>query len=316
MDFPLGWKHLWSDQPLISSGKFRCDPQDFCVDEELGFEPSGEGEHLYIQIEKVGQNTHWVIEELARQLDIPQQLFGRSGIKDRHAVTTQWLSVQCPNTDPDFDGIEIPGVRILQAARHPKKLRPGTHVQNHFRIILRDLVVETDQIENVLSAISEDGFPNFFGEQRFGIDGQNLHRGWKLLSARRLGKHKKKGIYLSALRSYVFNQVLSKRIEGGLFSVDELDQSGPLWGRGRAPVSERQAIYEKTQLDQWEPLLTALEFSGLNQERRPLMATPNSLCWAWLESSTLELQFGLPAGSYATSLLRELGEITDASRPI
>lgn len=274
-----------------------------------------EGEHLYIQIEKIGQNTQWVIDELARQLSIPKQLFGRSGMKDRHAVTTQWISVQHPGSNPDFDCIQIPDVQVIQVRRHPKKLRPGTHAQNHFRIILHDLDVDPDQLDRVLASIKKKGFPNYFGEQRFGIDGQNLHRGWDLLSARRLGKHKKKGIYLSALRSYLFNQVLANRIEDGLIGVaDGLDADGPLWGRGMPPISDKHRDYEKRVLEGWEPLLTALEFSGLRQERRPLMVVPTNLNWCWLESSSMALEFGLPAGSYATSLIQELGEITDVAR--
>lgn len=315
LNFTTDWDRAWSASPSSRYGKFRCQNEDFRVDEELGFEPAGEGEHVYIQFEKIGQNTQWVIETLALELNISKPLFGRSGIKDRHAVTTQWVSVQQPGTTPDFNGIEIPGVRFLQIGRHPKKLRPGTHAQNNFCIVLRDLSAEPEQLDQVLSTIAEKGFPNYFGAQRFGIDGQNLMQGWKLLSSRRLGRHKKKGFYLSALRSYVFNQVLSKRIEAGRFaSTDELDDSGPLWGRGTPPISDVQADYEKHLLAQWAPLLTALEFAGLSQERRPLVTIPKNLSWRWLESSTLELKFSLPAGSYATSLIRELGDMEDMAR--
>lgn len=317
LEFPLDWRRIWSDHLSDCSGKFRCHHQDFQVDEDLGFEPMGEGEHLYIQIEKIGQNTQWAVEALSRELGIPKQLFGRSGIKDRHAVTNQWLSVQQPGSNPDFDSIQIPGIRILQVRRHPKKLRPGTHLQNSFRIVLRDLSAEPDRLEEILSTILVQGFPNYFGEQRFGIDSQNLRRGWKLLAARRLGGHKKKGIYLSALRSFVFNQVLSSRIENGLIgSVDGLDTDGPLWGRGMPPISDKQREYELLALEKWLSLLEALEFSGLRQERRPLMVIPKNLVWQWLEKSVLLLEFGLPAGSYATSLIRELGDIKDVTKEI
>ena len=110
---------------------------------------------------------------------------------------------------------------------------------------------------------------------------------------------------------------MSSRIENGLIgSVDGLDTDGPLWGRGMPPISDKQREYELLALEKWLSLLEALEFSGLRQERRPLMVIPKNLVWQWLEKSVLLLEFGLPAGSYATSLIRELGDIKDVTKEI
>lgn len=321
LDFSTSWQPLWSELPPLSdgaigavSGVFRSSPEDFRVDEILGCDFSGEGEHVYLQIEKIGQNTLWVIEELGRQLGVDRALFGRSGIKDRHAVTTQWISIQDPKSALTFDALDIPGVRILAIERHDKKLRPGAHLENRFQLQLRGLN-GTDAIESVLTSISERGFPNYFGEQRFGFDNQNLQRGWELLASRRLAKHKKKGIYLSALRSFLFNKVLDTRVKEDLFQIpDEFDDTGPMWGRGRIQASKKQQAYEQEVLEAWRPLCDALEYSGLNQERRPLLVIPKEVDWKWIAPDHLELIFSLPAGAYATSLIRELGNIIDGSR--
>jgi len=167
-------------------------------------------------------------------------------------------------------------------------------------------------VERALSGITENGFPNYFGPQRFGHNGQNLVKGWQLLSRRRLSGHAKKGIYLSALRSFLFNQILAQRIDNNTLSESE-DECGPLWGRGRASVSEQQQIEEANCLLAWKPLSDALEYSGLRQERRKLLCEVTQLKWCWQGDDQLQLTFELPPGSYATSLLAELAVIVDGS---
>ena len=315
LEFPSDWAHVWSDPKPACGGLYRLEPADFRVDEVLGFDPSGEGEHVYLHIEKVGQNTQWVMDELARQLGIKRKLFGHSGIKDRHAIATQWISFQDPTRAADFEKLEIPGVRLLDTNSHTKKLRPGMHQENRFELRLHELTSKADNLAPLLDVVSKNGFPNYFGEQRFGHDGGNLASGWKLLESRRLKEHKKKSIYLSALRSFLFNQVLNQRIRKNLVQeLDELDSTGPLWGRGRAKVSEYQQAFERKMVSDWQPLCDALEYSGLTQERRALMVIPANMHWEWESKDTLRLEFSLPPGSYATSLIRELGDFTDASK--
>lgn len=282
--------------------------------EILGFDLSGEGEHRYIQIEKIGQNTLWVIDELSRQLSVDRALIGRSGLKDRHAVTRQWLSIQDPKSACDFDKVDIDGVRLLNVAQHHKKLRPGDHAHNQFRLVLRDVNGDQMAIDSNLENLRDRGFPNYFGDQRFGREGKNLTKGWSVLAARRLNTHKNKGMYLSALRAFLFNKVASKRLlDLEKEHCSAFGLTAPMWGRGRLDVDQSQAAYEQQALDQWKPLCEALEHVGLKQERRPIVVVPENFNWSWHSDDVLELKFSLPSGSYATSLLREVGEFADAS---
>jgi len=286
-------------------GRIRSENTDFQVDEILGFEPQGEGEHVYLHIRKTGQNTVWVKEQLARKLGVKPQDIGHSGLKDRHAVTTQWLSIYSPVVEPDLSGLDIDGVEVLKNLRHPNKLRPGMHQFNRFRILVSE-VINAGDTEHLMKQIGSHGFPNYFGEQRFGHDGNNLHVGWSLLQNRKLRQHKKKSIYLSALRSFLFNQVLTQRIETCSDESTAFDQTGPLWGRGRQNVVPEQKEFELQALKPWQSLYVALEFSGLNQKRRDLYQRPHELTWRWLDQDKLLLDFCLPPGSYATSLLHEI----------
>lgn len=328
LNFSCRWRRACSTSKHVeTTGQYRTSPDDFYVEEHLGFELSGDGEHAVIHIQKTGQNSQWVLDELAKQLSVDRSLFGYCGLKDRHAVTRQWFSVQDPKSLLQFDEVDIPGVQILSVGRHRKKLRPGMHAENRFRLVLRDIKGQRfdadheifDSIERSLRNVVEKGFPNYFGSQRFGFDGGNLNKGWSLLESRRLSRHKKKSIYLSALRSFLFNKVLEARLDD-LFDetidIQEMDETGPLWGRGRASTSSIQSAYEQDVLRDWEPLCHALEYSGLNQERRDLLVMPNQLKWDWSKqggNTSLMLSFGLPPGSYATSLIRELGEFADAA---
>lgn len=305
MDFRIEFCRRLQPDTLRPQGLIRAENSHFQVDEILGFDPSGEGEHLYFQIRKDGQNTAWVKQQMATQLGVEFLDIGHSGLKDRHAVTTQWLSVYTPSGEHHPDQIDIEGVEVLQIARHSHKLRPGTHRANRFRILITE-ISQPQGLDMLLEQISDQGFPNYFGEQRFGHDGNNLKNGWELLQKRKLRHHKKKSIYLSALRSFLFNQVLSARIALGPERASSFDCTGPLWGRGRSPVNGPQCEFERGVLEPWLPLCDALEFSGLNQERRQLFQSVQDLAWSWPQKDQLLLDFSLPPGSFATALLYEL----------
>ena len=320
MEFPLDLHYVHSENGpivavnnILASANIRQQNDFFQVDEVLGFDLSGEGEHLYLHIRKEGQNTAWVKEQLAKQLGIHPRDIGHSGLKDRHAITSQWLSIYSPKTEPQLDAVQIPGVEILQSVRHRQKLKPGMHKQNQFQIRLTEFNGDRVKTEQILTDIKRIGFPNYFGEQRFGRDGGNLPKAWQLLKQRRLGNHKKKSIYLSSLRSFLFNRVLDARVSEGMSAKQNAPDTGPLWGRGRLNLDEDQTEFELKVLKPWVELCGALEFSGLQQERRPLFTTPEQISWSWLAEDQLQLGFCLPSGSYATSLLRELAVITDAS---
>lgn len=323
MEFPLEQSRLYSDTEPNATATIRQQNDFFQVDEILGFDLAGEGEHLYLHIRKSGQNTNWVKQQLAEKLGMQVRDIGHAGLKDRHAVTTQWLSLYTPKAEPELEALNIEGVELLGWKRHKQKLKPGLHQGNQFKVRLSDFQGDDSKTENILESVRQFGFPNYFGLQRFGHGGGNLSSGWQLLQRRRLGRHKKKSIYLSSLRSFLFNQVLDTQIRHLKDSAehpaeklsDWLDISGPLWGRGNPIVDRTQAEAERQALKPWHALCDALEFSGLQQERRPLFIQPVNLTWSWPEPDQLDICFGLPSGAYATSLLNELARVSDASVP-
>jgi len=179
LDFPFSL-----GRPVAIAG-FRTLCADFVVEEELGFTPEGGGEHLYLHIRKENQNTRWVAKLLAEYFAVEEQAVGYSGLKDRHAITSQWFSIHLPGAENPLPLPIVEGCEILASSRHPRKLRPGTHLRNHFEIRLRDVSGSSRQeIDARLEAIVVNGVPNYFGEQRFGIDGGNLREVEKILAQR------------------------------------------------------------------------------------------------------------------------------------
>lgn len=339
-----------SGKPLASA-RIRSCPEDFQVDEILGFEADGEGEHLLLRVQKRNQNTADVARLLARHAAVKQRDVGYCGLKDRNAVTTQWFSVWLPGKpDPDWSSIENDDLRILESKRHRRKLQRGTLQGNRFVIVLRDVEFEEkvdqetleQQLAVILSIIKKQGVPNYFGEQRFGRGGKNLTDAAAMFGGRRVKARHLRSLYLSSARSFLFNEVLAARISAGnwlyalpgealmlagsrsYFVADELNAeieqrltsgdvlpSGPLWGRGELPSrSVAQALEQEVLAEQAagsESYREGLEQAGLKQERRALRLPLDDLQWHWLpEGQNLQLSFTLPAGCYATSVLREL----------
>jgi len=302
-DFSLDFPFAHGRPRLIAD--FRSVPEDFEVAEDLGFEPSGEGEHLYLHIRKRNENTRWVAGLLARHFGVEEHAVGYCGLKDRRALTTQWFSVQRPGNS-DCSLPELPGCEILSARRHGKKLRPGMHRSNQFSIVLRFEGDAKTEVDERLLAIKAQGVPNYFGEQRFGIDGNNLRQVANIVAR----KHprfqgRRGGLYLSAARSWLFNLVLADRVRSGSWRIVS---DGPLWGRGRSIAEAETAKEEANLLQPWRSWCLALEHSGLRQERRPLVLMPEHLQWQWLDEN-LRVQFELPPGTYATALLREVAQL-------
>lgn len=300
----------------VCRGAIRVQADDFAVDEELTFEPSGNGEHLYLLIEKRGANTQHVAGELASQFGVSPVDVGFAGRKDRHALTRQWFSVRTAQDDP-VGGAQW---QCIEQRRHAKKLRTGQVARNHFRLRLRELDGPRDGVEQRLEVLDRDGAPNYFGPQRFGRDGANLERAWTWLSAERRPRVSvfRKGMHLSVARAHLFNAVLGARVAAGNFAIevpgDVLTNgvpTGPLWGRGRSETSGEALTIERAALAQHEQWLAPLEHVGLTQARRPLVMKPGGLRWHWFDRDDLELSFHLAAGQYATSLIRELGEFED-----
>ncbi|HNJ08446.1 MAG TPA: tRNA pseudouridine(13) synthase TruD, partial [Plasticicumulans sp.] len=202
-------------------GRIRCAPEDFIVIEELGWQPDGSGEHVFLYVRKSGQNTDWVARRLAEVCEVRADAVSYAGLKDRHAVTEQWFSVQMPGREAPmpcgFTGSRgIDGVEVLAVTRNSRKLRRGALAGNRFRIVVRELDGPPAAVLDRLPAIAARGVPNWFGEQRFGRDGGNLERARRLLAGtlRERDRHKR-GLYLSAARSHLFNRYLAARIIDG-----------------------------------------------------------------------------------------------------
>ena len=296
--------------------QYRSQPEDFQVDEILGFEPRGEGEHLFVHVRKRDQNTQWVAGLLAELAGIKRNDVSYCGMKDRFAVTTQWFSLYLPGKEIPPEQLIHSDFEILSMARNNKKLRRGMHQANTFKLVLREFASLDEQFSEIdarLKSIASNGVPNYFGEQRFGHDCGNLHQAQDLIERDQLkGNRRGTGIYLSAARSWLFNLVLAERLQQSNWSQcfsHEPEPRGPLWGRGRSAANGDLEILEQAVLAPWQPWCYALEHAGLKQERRELVLTPQNMHWQRLAVDQLELSFDLSGGCFATVVLREIAEL-------
>lgn len=330
----------------LCRASIRQRPAHFRVDEQLPFEPAGEGGHTFLLIEKTGSNTDWLAGQLARFAGVEPVAVGYAGLKDRHAVTTQWFSIKLEGHDePDWNLFDADNCRILKRFKHTKKLKRGVLAGNQFSLLLTDIDGDRARWEENLERIKTSGVPNYFAQQRFGHNLNNLQRAQQWFEqALKPKKSQQRKMILSAGRSWLFNLVLSERIEqnnwqqwlagdmmqldgsGSVFLPDSNDDgvekrlndfdihpTGPMWGRGR-PLSQQRALaLEEQVLADWQDWQQGLEQAGLKQERRSLRLMPQQLSWQW-QGEDLLLSFFLSPGSYATAVLRELADITDVSQ--
>lgn len=329
-----------------ATGVIKANPEDFVVVEDLGYGADGEGEHLLVRIRKVGANTRFVAEALAKYLGIHQRDMSYAGMKDRHAVTEQTLCFRLPgNAMPDLRGFALEGVEIIEVARHKRKLRIGALAGNAFRLVIRQ-ISDRDAVETRLTQIRDAGVPNYFGEQRFGRNGNNLIMAEKWARNEIVMRDRnKRSLLLSAARSALFNQVTSARLQqqGGLSQVmsgdalqltgrgswfvaqpEELDAlqarvdqhqlriTAPLPGCGEAGPQADALAFEQQALAEATLLLSLITRERVDAARRAMLVVPRDLCWNWWDEVTLEMSFWLPAGSFATSVVRELLTQTDA----
>ncbi|MBT8441141.1 MAG: tRNA pseudouridine(13) synthase TruD [Gammaproteobacteria bacterium] len=301
------------------AGRIRSDPADFRVDELLSIDFSGEGEHDWLRIEKTGANTHWVAEQFARHANVPVRDVGFSGLKDRHAITTQWFSVRRKIREPtDWSCFEAEGVRLLETRVHNRKLNRGTHRGNAFRIAVRassDLETHRNDIAERLETLRERGVPNYFGEQRFGRDGGNLELGRAIVAGRRMSRAKR-SIGISALRSFEFNSALETRVRDGTWNaliagdVANLDGSGSMFAVDEM-TAELDARCARLDIHPTGEL-PAISKLGVKVSHRPLRMRIDELRWE-LSEDTLLLEFRLGKGSYATAVLREIVRVAPAT---
>jgi len=318
--FSLDWAYAYG-QPNTTL-QFKTYPEDFRVTEQLRIDPE-EGEHVYLYLQKRGLNTQDVAEKLAKYCSVQKMAVSFSGMKDRQAVTQQWFSIQLPGREePDWHDFETEDLTILKSSRCLRKLRRGAHDFNHFSILLRGVGSAEVELRQRLEKIKAQGVPNYFGLQRFGYNGNNLQGAQRLLVEKKKPRQGYlKGIYLSAARSFLFNEIVSRRLN--MMDSRELDllqqASGPLWGRGRNTPDEAAIEIEGQMAEEYSQWCDGLEHAGLNQERRPLWLRPIGLLFDFEMSPNdtskndgcLKIEFALPPGSYATSVLRELCKLNE-----
>jgi len=323
-----------------ATGVIRQRVKDFQVQEQLAFTPDGEGSHALLQIRKRHTNTEQLARVLARLAGVHSRDIGYAGLKDRHAETTQWFSVDLAGRqEPDWTSLNDEGVNLLSMTRHRRKLRRGALRENRFIITIRHLDADWRTLTDRLQCIRQGGVPNYFGVQRFGRN--NLAQAADLFAGKiRVRDRHRRGLYLSAARAWLFNQVASERVKAGnwdsalpgdvmmldgsksIFPCEVADQkiatrlqdgdihpTGPLWGCGALGTREVAAQQEREVLATATAWRTGLEAAGLKQQRRALRVIPQALCWNFPAPDILCLRFMLPPGSYATSVLRELVNI-------
>nr|WP_155448490.1 tRNA pseudouridine(13) synthase TruD [Allochromatium palmeri] len=331
----------------LGTGRLRVEPADFQVSEILGFEPDGEGDHRLLWVRKTGANTEWVARRLAAIAGLPVSTVGYAGLKDRWAITEQWFSMPRPHaeeSEPDWSALVEQGIEVLAVHAHRRKLRRGALAGNRFRIQVRDCQLAEADLESRLERIRRHGVPNYFGEQRFGHADGNLYRAHELLTGaiRRVARHQR-GLWLSAARAQIFNELLAERVRQGdwdrlqpgdcpqlagshsFFLAETLDDSlveraarldlhpsGPLWGRGALPTRLEVQSLELDVAARLAPWPERLAGQGLEQERRALRLSVEHLQGQPVDGC-LRLEFELSSGAYATSVLRELIDFGSAA---
>ncbi len=330
----------WHGKPTISA-VYKHLPEHFIVREHLGYEFSGAGEHLMVLIQKQGENTSFVANELAKYCKVKSKDVGWAGLKDRHAITEQWLSIHLPKQQSvDFSAFEqqYPHIKILTTARHHKKLRAGELQGNFFEITLTQVTDMPSLIER-LHKIEQLGVPNYFGAQRFGRDENNLSE------ARRWGRDKvrtrnqnKRSLYLSTARSAIFNQIVSQRIEQYVFDKvlegDILQFESPLLvsaenyaeyqtdsklitaalaGDNALPSKEQALAIEQAIVDAEPNLMALIRGNRMRHDRRNVRLMAKELSWT-NDTNNLTLSFYLDSGCFATSILRELTQLIEMER--
>ncbi len=318
---------------------YKVSNEDFQVQEVLSFEPDGKGDHLFLYLEKNGLTTQDVQAQLMQYFNLPAKDVSFSGMKDKQALTQQWFSVKQESKEvPETRELNSKQLTVQRAIRNKRKLKRGSHRSNQFSIRLRDLSANPSGLIERINRISQEGFPNYFGEQRFGKNQDNVEKAIQLFDGTLKFKSRyQQGIYISAARAYLFNQVLSRRVEDGSwntylsgdlmsldgtsssFKPDKWDQvlaarldkkdihpSGPMWGSGVLLSEDLCAALEMDVVKNEKALKSGLEQIGLDQERRALRSMPRDLSYTIEDASTILIEFSLSKGAYATALLREL----------
>ncbi|EWC41342.1 tRNA pseudouridine(13) synthase TruD [Stutzerimonas stutzeri] len=312
--------------------------EDFQVDEVLDIPLSGEGEHLWLWVEKRNLNTEEAARRIARAAGVPLKMISYAGLKDRQALTRQWFSLHLPGkADPELAAAEDGSLAILKRTRHQRKLQRGAHSANGFRLRLTELRGDHALLDARLQRIKEQGVPNYFGLQRFGYDGGNLHGARDFAAKGELPAQRNlRSRLLSAGRSYLFNRVLAERVGDGSWqrarvgdllaftdsrsfflagetecsdprlAILDLHPSGPLWGAGGSPANDDVQALEDAVAATEPGIANWLAQAGMKHERRILRLPIGGLSWHYPGPDILQLEFVLPTGCFATAMVREV----------
>ncbi|MCB1584015.1 MAG: tRNA pseudouridine(13) synthase TruD [Marinicella sp.] len=323
-----------------ATGKIRILPEDFVVIEHNDVVFSGQGEHWWIQLEKTNSNTAWAATQLASACKVPARQVGYAGLKDRHAITRQWFSVQLPKIKDINEVCEKlpPEIRILNHYWHQSKIKKGQLKGNQFEILIRDFIGNKEQVENNIKSIQTHGVPNYFGPQRFGHKMNNIQKVQDWFAGHiKVNNRNLRGLLISCARSHLFNLIIAKRIEndtwnqvieGDIMQLDgshswfhakdaskcELSQrlnefdihiTAAMWGENPVQSTATCAQFEQKIADSIPIYHKGFEQFRVSQDRRAVRLLPQQLSFSW-QGSNLLLKFALPSGCYATSVLREL----------
>lgn len=322
-----------------TGGTLKTVDDDFVVDEIAAYPPAGTGDHVFVRIEKRDATSVFAVSALARALGIRDRDVGVAGMKDRHAVTTQWLSLPPPVTPEQALAFTHPQIRVLEAVRHPHKLRTGHLRGNRFRIRVRGVDPNAQaRARAILDQLARaPGAPNWYGEQRFGRAGDNAARGRDIVGGGQQPRDRKLArLLVSALQSELFNTWLIERIADGLYrtalagdvmhkvaggmficedpAIDgprvvagEIVPTGPMFGVDMRAATGDAAAREGRVLE--AAGLTRESFQTVRQiaegTRRDAAIAVTDVAVGGSDG-TLEVGFALPAGAYATVVLREI----------
>lgn len=325
----------------LGSAVLKATAEDFQVDEVLDIPLSGDGEHLWLWVEKRGLNTEEATRRIAKAAGVPLRTVSYAGLKDRQALTRQWFSVQLPGkADPDLSAAENDTLKILKTSRHKRKLQRGAHAANGFTLRLTQLDADKEALQQRLELISRQGVPNYFGSQRFGWQGGNVGEARDYAARKALPEQRNvRSRLLSTARSYLFNQVLAARVADGSWqraqvgdllaftdsrsffpageaecndprlAILDLHPTGPLWGEGESATTHATHVLEQSVAAREADLCDWLVRAGMSHERRILRLPIGRLTWHYPEPDILQLEFVLPAGCFATVLVRELVDL-------
>lgn len=332
--------------PACGTALLKAVAEDFQVDEVLDIPLAGAGEHLWLWVEKRGLNTEEAARRIARAAGVPLKLISYAGLKDRQALTRQWFSLHLPGkADPELGTAQSAELTILKRVRHTRKLHRGGHSANGFTLRLTQLLADRQLLEERLQRIATQGIPNYYGLQRFGHNGGNLFDARRFAVSKALPPQRNiRSRLLSAARSYLFNRVLAERVAAGSWNqaqlgdllaftdsrsfflageeecndprlaILDLHPTGPLWGSGESPAAGTTQRLEQAVADSEQAVGEWLGEAGMAHERRILRLPIGGLTWHYPEPDILQLEFVLPAGCFATVLVRELVDLLPAGQ--